>query len=556
MKNIFNVIAGVMIFVGVTAELYAAGTPAGTVIQSRSRATYTTASGAVSDTVYSGIVSIVVKQIGAFNIAPVTDAKSSQSDSAYVDYSVRITNSGNGTDIGRFSVISSLGWQTQIFSDPNGDGSLQPGEISAGPITQSSSLSADTETSVIVRVTVPRNEALNGQKDTTTFVVSSDFDAVKSVTGRYITTVQSANLIGMTNGLSVNNPAPNAGTNIVYTLTFTNTGSLPAAGVTIQNVLPNGLVYVSSTASQGTINTSGTPVIWNVGTIPVNGTVTITVTALVNGSVLPGTVIQNQMSMNYTVGSNNYLIGSNVVSVTVGGILSYGVQLIPFTTAATREAADTAVYRLSVRNSGSFKDLFEVNSVSSRNLTWSFFKDLNNNNLLDAGDVLLTNTNAAAGIDTDSLAAGDSVRIFARTIIPRVQSDLVKDSLQITAVSSGDNSKFASVLNVTTILSPVVLLSKNIFPIGDQPAGSVMTYTIDYSNNGSAGVNNFSVIDVTPSSTEYVTNSVKVNGLAVNDNTGSVSIQDDPANNKVITVSIGTLNAQSSGTVEFKVKIK
>jgi uncharacterized repeat protein (TIGR01451 family) len=131
-----------------------------------------------------------------------------------------------------------------------------------------------------------------------------------------------------------------------------------------------------------------------------------------------------------------------------------------------------------------------------------------------------------------------------------------KDSLQVTVVSSGDNSQSASILNITTVQSPVVLLSKEIFPIGDQPAGSVMTYTITYSNTGSVGVDNFSVIDVTPPSTEYIMNSVRVNGLAVNDNTGSVSILDDPANNKVITVSIGALNAQSTGTVEFKVKIK
>jgi uncharacterized repeat protein (TIGR01451 family) len=557
MKKILNIILSTMVFFGVTAELFAAGTPAGTVIQSRSRAIYTTASGAVSDTVYSGIVSIVVKQIGAFNIAPAADVKVSQSDSSYVDYSVQITNSGNGTDIGRFTAVSSLGWATQVFADINGDGTLQAEEVVAGPISRSSSLNADTDYSVVVRVAVPRDESLNGKKDTTTIIVSSDYDAAISVSGTYITTVQSANVAGVANGLNVNNPAPNAGTNVVYTLTFTNTGSRPATAVTAQNVIPAGLTYISSTISQGTVNSSGAPIIiWNIGTVPVNGTVSISYSAMVNGSLLPGTVIQNQMSVNYTVGLNNYLLGSNVVSLSVGGVLSYGVQLIPFTTSATREAADTALYRMSVRNTGSFTDVIEVASVSSQSLSWAFYSDTNNNGLLDPGDVLLTNTNAAAGIDTDSLAAGDSVRIFARIIIPRVVSDMVKDSLQVTVVSSGDNSQSASILNITTVQSPVVLLSKEIFPIGDQPAGSVMTYTITYSNTGSVGVDNFSVIDVTPPSTEYIMNSVRVNGLAVNDNTGSVSILDDPANNKVITVSIGALNAQSTGTVEFKVKIK
>ena len=50
-----------------TRGVYAAGTPAGTVISSRAVAMYTTASGANVDTVYSPLVVFVVKQAGAVN---------------------------------------------------------------------------------------------------------------------------------------------------------------------------------------------------------------------------------------------------------------------------------------------------------------------------------------------------------------------------------------------------------------------------------------------------------------------------------------------------------
>lgn len=556
MKNISITILAMLLFAGALTEIYAAGTPAGTVIQTRSRATYTTASGAQSDTVYSQYVVITVKQIASFNITPVSDARSSVSDSSFVDYPVTITNSGNGSDRGNVQSTSSRGWVTQIFFDANGDGILQAGELAAGAVTQTSVLAADVQWKGLVRVTIPRDESLVNEKDTTTVVVRSNFDNAKTNTGKYITTVLSVDVRSVTAGLTVNNPVPNAGSTIIYTLTFTNNGTNSATGVSVANLLPASLVFVSGTASQGTVNGSGNPVLWNIGTINPGGTVTITVTVTVNGTAPIGSQITNSMVVSYTSGVNNYSIGSNQVQVTVGGVLSYGVALTRYNSALTKEATDTAVYRYKVQNTGSFKDVIELSSTSSRNFSWNFFKDSNNNSILDASDAALTNTNGAGGIDVDSVAAGDSVRVFARAIIPRLTTDLAKDTLTVTGISSGDGSKTGAAVTVTTINVPVVAMSKSVFPVGSQPAGSIMTYTIAFNNTGSASVANFSVVDTTPPETDYVPNSVKVNGNPVGDNASSLSLTNDTSNNKVITVNIGTLAAQASGSVEFKVKIK
>lgn len=556
MNKISSIFIAIVLLNGIPSEIFAAGTPAGTVIHSRSRAVYTTASGAQSDTVYSTVVSITVRQIASMNLTPVNNAVNSQSDSTVVDYPAVITNSGNGTDAGMLAATSSRGWTVEVFADVNSDGVLQPAEQSAGPISQTAPLAADAAAHVIVRIRIPRDESLDGTNDTTRIVVTSDFDAAKSSSGDFVTTVRTANLASVAGGLSVSNPAPNAGTTVVYTLEFSNNGSRPADNVLVRNLVPDGLTIISTSGSQGSINSSGVPIEWNVGTMPPSATVTLTTTAQVNESVVPGTIISNHKMLTYSVGVNSYSTASNAVQITVGGILSYGVQLTPFVERMNREAGDTAIYRFSVRNAGSFTDVIELSHASSRNLSWSYYKDANNNSMLDESDPLMVNTNAAGGVDSDSLSAGDSLRIFIRAIIPRVENDLMKDSLQITGASAGDPLKRDTAIVVTTILSPEVMLSKNIFPIGDQPAGSVMTYTISYTNNGSVSVKNFSVIDVTPASTEYVPNSVKVNGVAVNDNTGGVSIVDDPSDKKIISVNIGTLNAQSNGSVEFKVKIK
>jgi uncharacterized repeat protein (TIGR01451 family) len=168
----------------------------------------------------------------------------------------------------------------------------------------------------------------------------------------------------------------------------------------------------------------------------------------------------------------------------------------------------------------------------------------------------LTNTNDSAGVDLDSVAVTDSVRIFSVSTVTNNGADQLKDSLRVTAASSGDHSKSVHTTVVTTMNIPLVTLSKTAFPAGNQPAGSVISYLITYNNAGSVSVNNFAVVDTAPEVTDYIKNSVKVNGTGVQDNSGPVTVSTDQSNRTVVSVSIGTLSAKSSGTVEFKVKIK
>ncbi len=64
---------------------------------------------------------------------------------------------------------------------------------------------------------------------------------------------------------TVNNPTPNVGDTIDYTITLTNRGVNSATNVTLQDLLPAGLTFVTATPSVGSYNpTSG---IWTVGTV-------------------------------------------------------------------------------------------------------------------------------------------------------------------------------------------------------------------------------------------------------------------------------------------------
>jgi uncharacterized repeat protein (TIGR01451 family) len=81
----------------------------------------------------------------------------------------------------------------------------------------------------------------------------------------------------------VDNPTPDVGSNVVFTLTVTNDGPSDATGVTVTDLLPTGYAYVSDD-SGGAYN-SGTGV-WTVGGVTASGNAVLNITASVNATGL------------------------------------------------------------------------------------------------------------------------------------------------------------------------------------------------------------------------------------------------------------------------------
>jgi uncharacterized repeat protein (TIGR01451 family) len=78
----------------------------------------------------------------------------------------------------------------------------------------------------------------------------------------------------------VDNPNPDVGENITYTIEVRNNGPNNATGIEITDGLP--LIYVSNTTSQGTYD--ATTGIWSVGDLPVGALATLNITVTVNQS--------------------------------------------------------------------------------------------------------------------------------------------------------------------------------------------------------------------------------------------------------------------------------
>lgn len=101
---------------------------------------------------------------------------------------------------------------------------------------------------------------------------------------------------GLAPGLTISKSAPAtvaSGSNITYTITYGNTGALPATNVIIRDPVPTGTTFVSATGG-GTLSAGS--VVWNIGTVNA-GVTGQTVSFTVNVTATSG----NISNVNYTI---------------------------------------------------------------------------------------------------------------------------------------------------------------------------------------------------------------------------------------------------------------
>jgi uncharacterized repeat protein (TIGR01451 family) len=159
-----------------------------------------------------------------------------------------------------------------------------------------------------------------------------DSDAVNGTTGSYTLAAGQQNLtvdagftqaatIDLSVTKTVNNTTPPVGATVTFTITVTNAvGMSTATGVTLRDVLPAELAFVSATASLGSYN-SGSG-IWTVGTLAAGATETLTlkatVTVLGTFTNVAEVLTANQLDIDSTPGNAASVHEDDDASVTLG----------------------------------------------------------------------------------------------------------------------------------------------------------------------------------------------------------------------------------------------
>ncbi len=154
---------------------------------------------------------------------------------------------------------------------------------------------------------------------------------------------------------TVDNPAPKAGDNVIFTITVYNDGPNAATNVAVEDILPAGLTYVSDTPSQGTYN--NVTGIWTVGTINSGASATLQITAQVTGSGTLTNIAQVNASDQFDPDStpdndNPREDDQHSATITVAGEQAPAINIVKSVSPPTAAPGDLVLFTLTVTNTG------------------------------------------------------------------------------------------------------------------------------------------------------------------------------------------------------------
>jgi uncharacterized repeat protein (TIGR01451 family) len=517
----------------------ASGTPAGTTITNRASITFLYDGDTLPTTVNSNVVNVIVAQVAVVNVSPVS-ASGSARVNTFADYPVIITNSGNGTDRFSLTTASTLGLPADLYRDIDGDGLLSASEAAAGPIGQTGDLAADSSARCVARVSVPGTVSLIGQTDMMTVTTTSLVDASKRAIAQRSTSITGAIL---TSSKAVSTPIPRAGDRVTYTISYGNSGNGEATNVSISDLLDSRLRFVTGAASPAPDSISGQRILWNLGPVPAGQSGALVFQVDVASNAVPGDEVHNIAAMQYNDGPNARAATSSeagFITVQSGGPVT--VDIAPSQT-GTAEPGDTVQYAYVVTNTGALPESFDVSYTSTQGFLWAFYQDANGNGKTDAGEPAVTTTGVLAG--------GGQFRLIARAVVPLVPADLTQDIMTLNVRSTANRGNFKSVMSTTTIALPRMTLAK-LATAADPRSGNEILYSITYANEGHGQTESFVLTDAIPANTAYVAGSARVNGVVKTDQADDDEVT---VRGGEVTVRLGSVKPNTSGVIEFRVRI-
>ncbi len=333
-------------------------------------------------------------------------------------------------------------------------------------------------------------------------------------------------------------PVPD-GTDLHYTLTLTNTGTIPATGTILTMLIPADTTFVSASGG-GTL--AGGVVTWNLGTLAVGQPTSVVLTVNVDAPLPDGTLIHASA----TADAGN--LATPVVATAQTTVTSKpDLDVILTATPTNVQGGDTITY----------------------NLVWS-----NYGTALAAGTVL---TFTAPGSTTITASSGTSTvtgpvvtwnignlligQTGSYSVTVRVDSG-VPDGLVLTGVAS-----LTSSTNCGTTATPCSDTDDAVSIVGTASvldltktapafvgAGGSVTYELHYTNTGNLDAQNMIISDVLPAHTIFV--SASAGGVCLDGQSPPGSCVGVTDGTYRVVWNLGTLGLGTSGTVHLTVGVE
>ncbi|MEP7043596.1 MAG: hypothetical protein ABI843_11070 [Dokdonella sp.] len=285
----------------------------------------------------------------------------------------------------------------------------------------------------------------------------------------------------------VDNALPNLGTNVTFTVTVHNAGPNDASGVVIDDLLPPGLNYVSSIASQGSYDEGAG--VWTLGALVNGADASLSVVATVT---LPGD-LTNTASV---AASNQHdpNPANNSGGVTVNG-QSSDLQVIKGVDNANPLRGDSVTFTITATNNGPSA----ATGVA----------------IIDALPAGLSFVSASASqgsyVDTTgvwtvgSLAATGAAATAMLTIVATVDTDTgFTNTASVSALDQTDPNPANNTGSV--VVTPIASADVGIVKSGPATAtaGQQATYTLVVTNHGPSPATSVTLDDPTPAGFTFV----------------------------------------------------
>ncbi len=281
--------------------------------------------------------------------------------------------------------------------------------------------------------------------------------------------------------------------NITYTLNVRNLGPATSDGVIVTDTLPAGLEYVSATPAPS--NVTGQVVTWNLGSLAMNATRTLTVTAKATQG---GVTVQNKAVVSATTPDPNL---TNNTAYANTQIINSGISI---TKVARPEivpgTGGPVTFEFEVRNAGD-NPLHDVVVTDNPGCTISGpTGDLNNDGLLnekylgvDREIWRFTCTRTVTSATPDRDVAFDGTFGKALDSLPNTKQDVVK----VTAKDAANNDVSALAWTTVTVSTPAISVLKTLDPIGQTPGlGKDATFKVLVTNTGNVPLNTVDTTDI------------------------------------------------------------
>jgi uncharacterized repeat protein (TIGR01451 family)/fimbrial isopeptide formation D2 family protein len=321
-----------------------------------------------------------------------------------------------------------------------------------------------------------------------------------------------------------------AGETLTYTLVVSNAGPSAARPVTVTDVLPSEVSFVSC-SRDGTCDIAGNAVTITFPSLSVGQSQLITIVATVSAGVPSGTIITNTAVVTSSTPDPNPINNTDDVTTPVTTRADLGI--LKDVTPVPVLAGETLTYTLVVSNAGpSVAQGVTVSDALPAQVT--FASCSSNGACVNAGN--------AFTVTFPSLSVGQTeiITVVATANANVLSGTLIANTAAVTGTTPDDNP-INNTDDATTTVEALADLGilKDVTPV-PVIAGETLTYTLVYSNAGPSDAQGARITDTLPAGVTF-------GGVA----SASPALPAPTVNGSTVVFDLGTLAASASGNIVF-----